>query len=155
MCPVCHRRLTEGVFSRLQHLAGKDVLQMAEQKTDEKGVNIYHDPRKLHPPYSKMVSLLEIIADTYHVGVGSKKVQTMYTKMVSDIGPEMDILLKISFNDLKQKIDKNIVEGIAKVRAGNIAITPGFDGEYGKVRIWSEEERTLLTRDTSQLQLDL
>ena len=29
---------------------------------------------------------------------------------------------------------------MAKVRNGNIAIDPGYDGEYGKVKIWNSEE---------------
>ncbi len=155
MCPVCHRRLTEGVFSRLQQLAGKDVLQMAEQNVNEKGVCIYQDPRKSHPPFSKMVPLLEIIADTYQMGVGSKKVQKMYTKLLCEVGPEMDILLHVPLDVLRGKVEKNIIDGIGKVRTGNISITPGFDGEYGKVRIWDDQERISLNNDTSQLSFDL
>jgi DNA helicase-2/ATP-dependent DNA helicase PcrA len=32
-------------------------------------------------------------------------------------------------------------EAISRMRAGNVHIAPGYDGEYGKIRIFEEVER--------------
>ena len=34
-----------------------------------------------------------------------------------------------------------IVEGIDRMRAGKLKIRPGYDGEYGEVKIFTEEDR--------------
>ena len=34
-----------------------------------------------------------------------------------------------------------IVEGIKRVREGKVHISPGFDGEYGKIKIFNDDER--------------
>ena len=39
----------------------------------------------------------------------------------------------------RQAYGPKIAEGIAKVRKGDIVIDPGYDGEYGKVKIWGEK----------------
>jgi PHP family Zn ribbon phosphoesterase len=32
------------------------------------------------------------------------------------------------------------VEGITKARRGEVQITPGYDGEYGKIGLFTEEQ---------------
>ena len=32
-------------------------------------------------------------------------------------------------------------EAVARMRAGDVHIAPGYDGEYGKIRIFEEAER--------------
>lgn len=155
ICPVCKRRLTEGVFFRLQQMAGKEDLSQAEKEVNDVGLAVYHDPSGIHPSYSRVVPLLEIIAESFGFGVGSKKVQRAYQESITKVGTELDILLKIPLTILSQRLDERIVEGIAKVRSGDIAITPGFDGEYGKVKIWSDEEREAETSSSPQLTFEL
>ena len=33
---------------------------------------------------------------------------------------------------------ERIAEGIARMRAGDVAVEPGYDGVYGTVRIWPD-----------------
>ena len=37
-----------------------------------------------------------------------------------------------------------IAEAIDKVRRGDITIIPGYDGVFGTVKIWGEEEKQIL-----------
>ena len=153
ICPVCRRRLTEGVFFRLQDLAGKKELSQAVTEKNDYHVLWHSDPTKVHPPYIKLVPLLEIISEVEGVGVGSKKVLKKYQEMTTDFS-ELDILIKSSLEDLRQKFGQSISEAIAKVRRGDIVIKPGFDGEYGIVKIWSDEEKEIQSESTPQLRLD-
>jgi PHP family Zn ribbon phosphoesterase len=50
------------------------------------------------------------------------------------------------------------MEGIMRVRTGNVNIVPGYDGEYGKVSIFSgdsqfEKTRTPETKEPEQSSL--
>ncbi|KKP80803.1 MAG: UvrD/REP helicase, partial [Candidatus Levybacteria bacterium GW2011_GWB1_35_5] len=35
---------------------------------------------------------------------------------------------------------ERVAEGVGKVRKGDIIIHPGYDGLYGVVKIWNDEE---------------
>ena len=50
------------------------------------------------------------------------------------------MLLKANFDDISRVSDARLSEAIKKVRAGDIYIDPGFDGEFGKVKVWGEGE---------------
>jgi len=151
ICPVCARRLTEGVMYRVQQLARLPTPGTGEQAkegsdfrpynshSDSKGVLWIDDPRKVHPPFAKLVPLSEIVAESSSSPVGSEKVKLKFDEMCSKFGSELDILLKTSISDIASKFGEKIAEGVAKVRKGDIVIEPGYDGEYGKVKIWNED----------------
>lgn len=139
-CPVCRRSLTEGVFLRLKQLSGKERISPAVKEENEVGLTWYTDPRKHHPPYVKLVPLLEIVSEVEGTGTGSKKVQNAYKALLKSHGTEFDILMRISLDSIKSVSGERIAQAIEKVRCGDIVIKPGFDGEFGTVRIWREDE---------------
>jgi uncharacterized protein (TIGR00375 family) len=125
ICPVCHRRLTVGVMNRVDTLADRPV---GFQPVDR-------------PPFRSLVPLQEIIAEAHGVGKGSKKVQREYEQLVAQLGGEFSILLDVSLTDVKSAASELVVEGIRRVRAGQIHITPGYDGVFGVVKVFSDDER--------------
>lgn len=139
-CPVCGRKLTEGVFIRLQQLAPNYDVGRVGNETDEHGMVWYTDTQKMNPPYVKLIPLKEIIAESFRVGVGSKKVESMFEHMIKSIGTELDILMEKDPAEIGQVAGEKIAEGISKNRKGDLSIVPGFDGEYGKVTLWEETE---------------
>ena len=54
---------------------------------------------------------------------------------------ELNILLEVSAEDLKKVVEPIMAEGILRAREGKVKIKPGFDGQYGEIKIFSEEER--------------
>ena len=41
-------------------------------------------------------------------------------------------------------VNNQIIEGIKRVRQGDVRIAPGYDGVYGKVSIFGEKEQKRL-----------
>lgn len=154
ICPACKRPLTEGVFVRLSHLAGKETLESAVIKPNEQGLQWYTDPDKIHPPYIKLVPLLEIVAEAFDSTTLSQKVKFAYNKALKMLGSELDILLKTPQDAIDSAVGERVAEAVDKVRRGDIVIEPGYDGEYGVVAIWGDENKGMSTSDKPQMSLD-
>ncbi len=140
VCPVCGRGLTEGVFMRVEQLSDPKLFGRAVPSFDEHGVKWYTDKLKIQPPYVKLVPLLEIVAESLHSTVASQKSQQLFAKLCSEFESELTVLLKTDLADIEHLAGWKLAESIQKVRKGDIAIDPGFDGVFGKVAIWREEE---------------
>jgi len=138
ICPVCKRRMTEGVLYRVQQLSDKALLARADVKMSSHGLKWYTDSMKKFPPYLKLVPLNEIIAESMSSTVFSQKVKDVFTLLCEQFGSELQVLLKTPIEDISKITDARIADGIRRVRGGNIVIDPGYDGEYGKVAIWPE-----------------
>src|SRR3990172_188516 len=145
ICPVCGKSLTAGVMSRVETLASHDVETQSE--FDKYGVRWIRaaGPEGLWPggtkrPYVMLVPLIEIISEALGVGIGSQQLATVYDQLVNSFESEFKILLKTSNKDLKKVANPKVIEGIEKVRSGDIVIEPGYDGVFGKVKIWKEGE---------------
>ncbi len=132
ICPVCERPLTVGVVYRVDQLAD------SKPEITSKG-NYHHFNNRV--PYYNLVSLDEIISEAFGVGTASKKVKEAYLDLIKKFGAELKILLEISEEELKKSADPMIVEGIKRMREGKVEIRPGYDGEYGEVKIFNDGER--------------
>ena len=125
ICPKCGKELVIGVLNRVEALA--------DRKESFR-------PKKSLPFYS-LVELDKIIADAQGVkGRKNKAVEKEYWEIISQFGGEMNILLNTPLLNLKKEASKIIFEGIKRIRDGKIEINPGYDGEYGKIKIFSEQE---------------
>jgi len=69
--------------------------------------------------------------------------------MVKRLGGEFKILLEIPYGDLSHLILPRVARGIKRVRQGQVRIKCGYDGVYGKVSIFEDEEK----KDSGQLDL--
>lgn len=144
-CPVCGRSLTVGVMERVEALAGSS--EEFKTQTGKSGVNWIMNPAKKHPPFAKLVALNEILAESLDSTPTSIKVKSMFDSLTLTLGNELEILLKISIDEIQKTAGERIAEAVLKVRNGNIFISPGYDGEYGLVKIdsrdSSEQQKTI------------
>ena len=152
-CPVCHRRLTEGVLYRVQELSDETLSQRVIEKKDAKGVNWFTDKEGVQAPYVKLVPLLEIAAESLDSTVNSQKSKNLYMKLCNELVSELHVLLRASLEEIEKVGGARVAQAVAKVRAGEIAIDPGYDGEYGKVQIWQNGEEK--ASNVPQLKFDL
>ncbi|KKU03659.1 MAG: PHP domain protein [Candidatus Woesebacteria bacterium GW2011_GWC2_47_16] len=137
VCPVCGRPLTVGVMSRVEALAKRDIETKSEK--DEFGVRWIYDKEKERPPYVMAVPLLEILAEALGAGVGTQTVLTVYEQLISSLDSEFKVLLESPLSDIERVAGAKVAEAVGKVRGGDISIEPGYDGVFGKVKIWKEE----------------
>jgi len=151
ICPVCHKKMTEGVLYRVMQLAGENYSPKAVIRKNEQGLKWFTDPTRHHPPFVKLVPLLEVLAESMDSTVASLKVKEQYALLLKSLGSEIDILLKISIQEIAIRFGARLAEGIQKVRGGDIVIQPGYDNQYGVVRIWSGDEP--IPGDSSQMSL--
>ncbi len=138
VCPVCGGRITVGVLHRAEALADR--------------------PEGYTPPnaarFEWLVPLREIIASTMGVGVASKRVQAKYNEVTSALGPELAILREIPLADIARGGGPLLAEGVRRLRDGEVDIRPGYDGEYGVVRVIDKSELEFLTGQLSFLDGD-
>jgi uncharacterized protein (TIGR00375 family) len=120
LCPVCGRKLTVGVM----HRVGK----LADRKTGFKAGGF--------PGFHSIIPLPEILSETLKVGVNTKTVNKVYMNLLSNLGSEFRILMDSPLEDIGSVSTPLISKAISKMRSGDINIIPGFDGEFGKIRIF-------------------
>ena len=151
-CPVCGKNLTVGVMERVEDLAGSP--ENIKIQTGKSGIAWITDPAKKHPPYAKLVPLNEIIAESLGSPATSIKVKALFDLLTAKFGSEFEILLKTPIDEIEKIAGDKLAEAILKVRNGSIFISPGYDGEYGIVRI-AQNDAELETQNKSEEQLGL
>ena len=123
-CPACGKKLTIGVMNRVHSLSDR-----------KEGFTL-----EGAPGFKSLIPLAEIIADALGVGVNTVSVQREYNKLIGAFGTEFNILLDVPESEILEKISPKIAKGILNVRKGKVNIDPGYDGVYGKIDVFSEED---------------
>jgi PHP family Zn ribbon phosphoesterase len=121
-CPVCGEGVTVGVMSRVEELSDRPVGYVTEGMI----------------PARQLVPLTEILSEAFERGVNTSAVKKEYMRLTNAAGSEFSILLDMTEEDLMKIAHPKVVEAIMKVRSGDISITPGFDGEFGKIKIFGK-----------------
>lgn len=126
ICPRCGKPLTIGVMNRIMKLA------------DRKNSSTSLGTGKKRVPFQRFIPLPEIIADVLGIGVGTKGVDGYYKSLIRVFGNEFKVLLEAKKEEIAAVSLPDIGEAVEKVRKGDVKISPGFDGEFGKIHIFGE-----------------
>ncbi|RKY37047.1 MAG: DNA helicase UvrD [Candidatus Omnitrophota bacterium] len=125
ICPVCKRPLTIGVMHRVEQLADRE-----EGVVPESAI-----------PFKNLIPLDEIIAETKGVQKNAQSVIAEYRSLIQGFGSELEILLHMEEDFLRENLPSKLAEGIIRVRNGNVKIEPGYDGVYGKIKVFDDQEQ--------------
>lgn len=126
-CPVCGKKLTIGVFHRVE--------QMADRKEGY--------VRARAPAFESLMPLPEVLAAVTGHAASSKGVQKRYLELLQNLGPELEILRSVPLEEIQGAFSglegERLAEGIRRLRAGQVERISGFDGAYGRIRLFEEE----------------
>jgi uncharacterized protein (TIGR00375 family) len=128
LCPHCGKPLTLGVLNRVESLA--DQPQAARKGARH--------------PYISIIPLMELLAEIYGMGVNTKTVGRAYHKAINRLGDEFSILSRLSRERLAAGGIPLLAEAVERMRAGTVKIDAGYDGRFGKVRLFDAAERRRL-----------
>jgi DNA helicase-2/ATP-dependent DNA helicase PcrA len=132
LCPRCGKPLTGGVASRVAALADRpEGFRPAHAK-----------------PFTHLVPLVEVLGEILGVGSSSGRVRKSYDRLLLRAGNEMSVLVDLPAEDADREGPPLLGEALRRMRAGEVKRVAGFDGEYGFVRVFDEEERKRLLAQT-------
>jgi len=123
ICPKCGKPLTVGVMHRIDDLADRPA-----------GAGFKPGL------YKNLIPLIEIIAEALKFGVNTKAVNQEYEKLIKNFKTEFNVLLDAKIENLERIAEPMVSLGIKRVREGKVHIEPGYDGEYGRISIFSSRD---------------
>jgi len=130
ICPNCGKPLTIGVLSRVEELADRE--------------NGFRPVGAI--PFKSLIPLEEVIAEAIGQTVATKKVIAEYQNLIKKFNTEFEVLLNVSSQNLQSATLPEIAEAIKRVREGKVRVEPGYDGVFGKIRIFSQKEQKEISK---------
>lgn len=119
-CPVCGKPVTIGVLHRVLELADRpEGFVPADTK-----------------PFESLIPLPEVLASALDVSAGSKKTQSLYFRMLKELGPEFRILRELPEEAISAVAGQRTAEGIRRLRARQVERIAGYDGTYGRIALF-------------------
>lgn len=131
ICPVCGKKVTVGVLNRVKALSDREEGNL---------------PDRARPFYS-LIPLAEILGEIMRVGPASKKVMATYDRLILSLGGELPLLLDVDLDEIKEVAGDILALAISKMRKCDVKKEPGFDGKFGKIKVFHDLEMTGLFKD--------
>jgi len=123
-CPCCGAPITVGVLSRVLDLADREPgIRPAEAR-----------------PFVSLVSIGQVVAEALGATPESQRAQAAVMHLITALGPEITVLRDAPIEDIRRVADTRVAEAVRRVRDGDLSIEAGYDGEFGKVRIFRPGE---------------
>ena len=135
ICPKCNKPFVDGVMNRVAQLADQ-----TEKSQEKKRV-----------PFRSIVPLKELIGDALDIGPNTKGVQKVYDQFIKIGKSEFNVLLWEDLTKLEEDFDPLIIEGLRRMRSGQVHISPGYDGVFGTVKIFTPKEKTKIKGQQGKL----
>lgn len=145
VCPVCGQPLTVGVENRVLDLSSKiisqDDLLLIKNNV---GLAFVYDKEKKRRPFVSLVPLLEILTEINNGSI--IKAQREYERLVSSFAVEFDILLRKPFEEIEKAGGEKLRQAVQIVRERKVFVDPGYDGVFGKVKIFIDNEKPTIEK---------
>jgi DNA helicase II / ATP-dependent DNA helicase PcrA len=124
ICPVCGKPVTRGVLYRVAELADRQEPGGTSRES-----------------FHSITQLPDLLAEL--LGQKSSKsgrVTKEYHRLLSALGSEFHILLDATRDELLEAGGELLAEGIRRLRSGDVVIEEGYDGEFGRVKVFKPGE---------------
>jgi ATP-dependent DNA helicase UvrD/PcrA len=131
LCPVCGKPLTVGVQHR--------VLELADREAPVYGPDA--------PEVFSLIPLPEVLGEIIGTGSASKGVMAEYARCIARFGSEFGLLLNTPEAEIREAAPL-LGEAVARMREGRVIRRPGYDGEFGVIRVFEEGEVAQLAGQT-------
>lgn len=126
LCPVCHHPVTVGVMYRVVELSDRE--------------NLSERPNRHQ--FTSIIPLKEMLGELANVGPNSRQVEHSYINLMKKGLPELELLLETPISDIEKLGGDNLAEAIQRMRNREVYIREGFDGEFGVIKVFHENEKT-------------
>ena len=131
-CPVCRRPLTVGVLHRVMELADREVPSLPAAA----------------PAVHSLIPLPEVLGEILGSGPATKGVMEQYGRLVDHFGSEFNLTLHAPIEEIN-RLSPVVGEAVRRIRQGKVIRQPGFDGEFGVIRVFEEGELAALSGQIS------
>ncbi|MBN2160836.1 MAG: UvrD-helicase domain-containing protein [Spirochaetes bacterium] len=124
ICPKCGKPVTRGVMYRVAELADR------ERAGESEGA-VFHS----------ITQLVDLLAELLEQkSAKSVKVSKEYHRLLAGIGSEFYILLEAPFDEIQATGGEFLAEGIRRLRSCDVVIEEGYDGEFGRIKVFRPGE---------------
>ena len=93
----------------------------------------------LYAPDAPLVYSLIPLPEMLGVGPASKGVMLEYAKVIASFGSEFNLLLQAPIDEITLHAPL-LGEAVKRVREGRVIRQPGYDGEFGVIKVFEEGE---------------
>ena len=125
VCPACGKPVTVGVMHRVEDLADRPAGAFPADAAR----------------FRSLIPLVEILAEIEGVGPNTKRVARAYERVIARLGPELVILDQCPLDEIRRHGGERLAEAIRRMRAGRVIREPGYDGEYGRIRLFAPDKQ--------------
>jgi uncharacterized protein (TIGR00375 family) len=123
-CPACGAPITIGVLHR--------VLELADRAEPRKPQNA--------GGFRYLIPVPEILGQLTGSGTGSRAVGALHAKVIRTFGSEYAFLFESVPEDIERSLGPLIAEAVRRMRSGQVTPSPGYDGEFGVIRMFDDRE---------------
>ncbi len=123
-CPACGAPVTVGVLHRVLELADRQAPRRPERAGS----------------YRYLIPVPEILGQLTGSGAGSRAVASLHAKLIRAFGSEYAFLFDADPKDIERSLGLLIAEAVRRMRDGRVTPTPGYDGQFGVIRMFDAQE---------------